>query len=48
MVQKKKYRDIFTEIDYALVKITKKRISRGNLAVKRRFWQRLALSEMTF
>lgn len=47
MVQKKKYEDIFTEIDYSLALILGKKSPDGNLNTKRRFWSRIAMSEKT-
>ncbi len=47
MVQKDKYKDIFNEMDYALSKITKRKSPAGNIKVKRNFWKRMNMSEMT-
>lgn len=44
MVQKKKYDDIFNDIDYSLTKITGKDSPKGNKKVKRIFWSRLSLA----
>ncbi|EQC52383.1 HEAT repeat domain-containing protein [Bacteriovorax sp. DB6_IX] len=43
MIQKKKYKDIHVEIDYALSKITKKKSPEG-LPSKKRFWKKFALA----
>ena len=45
MVQKEKYKDIFTEMDYSLEKITGKISPKGSEQVKRAYWSRLALSD---
>lgn len=45
MIQKKKYKDIHGEIDYALSKINDKPSPRGNLASKRMYWNKVALKE---
>lgn len=47
MASKKKYDDIFSEIDYALEKIVGKKSPKGSIAVKRRFWNRLGMSYKT-
>jgi HEAT repeat protein len=47
MVQKKKYEDIFEEIDYSLSLILQKKSPDGNLNTKRRYWSRIAISEKT-
>lgn len=44
MAGKKKYDDIFDEIDYSLAKITGKKSPKGPKTVKKRFWQRLSMS----
>jgi hypothetical protein len=46
MIQKKKYRDIHSEIDYALSKITKRKSPKDDLLAKKRFWKKLAISEV--
>jgi hypothetical protein len=48
MVQKKKYQDIFTEIDYSLGKITGKKSPDGEKHVKQRYWKKVALANKTF
>lgn len=45
MSQKKKYNDIFNEIDYSLSKILKKSSPDGARKIKRIFWSRIALAE---
>lgn len=47
MVQKKKYEDIFPEMDYALERILNKKSPEGPLHIKKRFWKRLAMSHTT-
>ncbi len=47
MIQKKKYKDIFSELDYSLSKITGKKSPKNNKQLKMRFWKKLALSEKT-
>ena len=44
MVQKDQYNGIFPEIEYALAKITGKRIPRGDNKIKRRYWKRVAIA----
>jgi hypothetical protein len=44
MMQKKKYKDIYTEIDYALSKIMKKKSPQDDLSAKKRFWKKMALA----
>ena len=48
MIQKKKYEDIFTEMEYSLQKITGKKAPEQDLKTKRRFWSKVALSFKTF
>lgn len=48
MIQNDKYNDIFTEMDYALSKIVKKKSPDGSIEIKRHFWQRLAMADKTF
>lgn len=48
MIQKKKYRDIFEELDYSLNKLTGKESPKGNMGIKKRYWTRLALKDKTF
>lgn len=45
MVQKEKYKDIFEEVDYALSKITAQNSPKGDMKVKKIFWQRMALKD---
>lgn len=47
MIQKDKYKDIFEEMDYALVKITGKKSPEGTAQVKKLFWKRTLLAETT-
>lgn len=46
MIQKKKYDDIFEEIDYSLAKIQGKISPKGSRRVKRHYWKRIAMSEV--
>jgi hypothetical protein len=46
MVQKDKYKDIFSEIDYSLSKITGKK-SPSESKMKKRFWKKIAISYKT-
>jgi hypothetical protein len=39
MIQKKKYRDIHEELDYALSKVTGKASPEGNLSIKKHYWK---------
>ncbi|MBT7610654.1 MAG: hypothetical protein HN576_12920 [Bacteriovoracaceae bacterium] len=45
MAGKKKYIDIFDEIDYSLTRITGKKSPAGPLSVKKRYWKRVSMSE---
>jgi hypothetical protein len=47
MAQKKKYDDIFDEIDYGLERITGKKSPTGRKLIKKRYWKRLAMSKVT-
>ena len=47
MIQKEKYTDIFTDIEYSLKRITGKIPPKGNRTVKKIYWQRLAMAEIT-
>lgn len=47
MSQKKKYDDIFSEIDYSLSQITGKK-SPKTIKLKKRFWSKVAISNKTF
>lgn len=47
MIQKKKYKDIFSELDYALTKITGKKSPKGKNSVKMQFWKRYRMKEIT-
>ena len=47
MISKKKYKDVFDSVEYALVKITGKSPPKGNTEVRRIFWQRYALNNTT-
>lgn len=46
MIQKKKYKDIFNEIDYSLSKISGKK-SPSDTRMKARFWKKYALTKTT-
>ena len=45
MAGKRKYNDIFDEIDYSLTRITGKKSPKVPKSVKKRYWQRLSLAE---
>ena len=45
MIQKKKYRDIFNEVDYALSKITGKSSPQGKTVLKKQYWKRYLMKE---
>ncbi len=47
MIQKDKYQDIFEEMDYALSKITGKSSPKESVKLKKRFWQKISVSNMT-
>ena len=42
MIKKDQYRDIFSEVDYALRKITGKNSPNGNILARREFWEKWA------
>jgi hypothetical protein len=48
MVQKKKYQDIFDDVDYSLAKILGKSSPSGGPRIKRYFWKRVAMAEREF
>lgn len=47
MMKKTKYKDVYEELDYSLSKITNKNSPKGSMAVKRNFWKKLAVAEVT-
>lgn len=47
MIQNKKYKDIFAELDQSLSMITGKKSPDGKVTAKRIFWKRYALGEVT-
>jgi hypothetical protein len=47
MMQKKKYKDIYPELDYALTKITEKSSPEGSITLKKHFWKKESLKTMT-
>lgn len=47
MFKKKKYKDVYEELDYALSKITKKDSPKGSMSVKKIYWNRKSLSGLT-
>lgn len=48
MLQKEKYDEIHSDINYALEKITGKKTPTGNDDIKKRFWKKTALSYQAF
>lgn len=48
MIGKKKYKDVHTELDYSLSKLHKKPSPKGTMEVKKIYWSRLALKNLTF
>ncbi len=44
MINNNKYKDIFSQIEYSLEKITGKKAPKGNIQSKRIFWNRLSAS----
>ena len=44
MIQKKKYKDIFKEVDQALSMILGKQSPEGTIASKRRFWNKISIA----
>lgn len=47
MISNKKYRDVHNELDYSLSKLYKKESPNGNLEVKKNYWSKVAISELT-
>lgn len=47
MIQKDKYQDIFEEMDYALSKITGKSSPKDSIKLKKRFWKKISVSNLT-
>lgn len=47
MIQKKKYRDIHEELDYALSKVTGVSSPEGNLSLKKHYWKTVSLKSKT-
>jgi len=47
MIQKKKYEDIFNEMDYSLARILGKKSPKGSMKKKRMFWSKVGLSQKT-
>ncbi len=45
MIQKKRYKDIFLDLDYSLEKITGKKSPDSDQNTKMRFWNKLAISQ---
>ena len=45
MIRKKKYKDVFDDIDYSLQQLTGKQSPQGNQAVKRHFWDRVYIDQ---
>ena len=48
MIQKDHYKNVFSEIEYALKEITGKKIPQGGIATKRRYWKKIALGYTHF
>ena len=46
MISRKKYKDIFSELDYSLSKITSKSSPSGDQAIKKHFWNRYKVSQL--
>jgi hypothetical protein len=47
MIQKKRYKDIHDELDYALTKVTGKKSPEGNISLKKHFWKAESTKEIT-
>ncbi len=47
MIQNEKYKDVFSELDYSLNKLTDKSSPDGGITVKKHYWSRLALKTKT-
>ena len=47
MFSKKKYKDVYEELDYSLSKLSDKPSPKGSLSVKQIFWKNAALEEIT-
>ena len=45
MIQGKKYKDIYEELDYSLSKIMNKKSPKGNIQAKKHFWNRVAMKD---
>ena len=48
MIQKDHYKNIFSEMEYALGEITGKKIPSGGIAARRRYWKKIALGYARF
>lgn len=47
MMSKKKYRDVYSELDYALNQLSDKKSPDGSISKKQHFWKRMSLKEVT-
>lgn len=47
MFKKKKYKDVYEELDYSLSRLTKKDSPKGSMNVKKIYWNRKAISGVT-
>lgn len=45
MMQIKRYKDVYPELDYALNKVTKKQSPKGNMSIKKNFWKSVKVNE---
>ena len=48
MIQKDHYKNIFSEMEHALQKITGKKIPKGGIEARRRYWKKVAISDARF
>ena len=47
MFKKNKYKDVYSELDYSLSRLSNKPSPSGNMALKKNYWNRMALKEVT-
>jgi hypothetical protein len=47
MIQNKKYKDIYEELDYSLSKVSNKPSPSGSIEIKKHYWTKLATAEKT-
>lgn len=47
MFKNKKYSDVYSELDYSLSKLSGKKSPKGSLSIKKHYWNRQAINEIT-